>query len=267
MPILRLMFSRKWILATILVFLGSALCARLGIWQLDRLEQRRAFNAHYLATSALPALQITSEPADDLTTMEYRPVTVTGRYDFEHQVALRNRYHDNQPGYHLLSPLVLSDGTAILIERGWIPSAGNAAPADWRQYDQPGEVTLSGIIRQGQTKPDVGGVPDPEAQTHLDFWNLLNVARIAAQVPYKLLPVYIQPNPQPDNSQPPIPFQPAIEISEGPHFGYAGQWFIFATLLFFGYPLLYLRKIGLQSLQTLDTPKSGDFGVQKEEEK
>ena len=39
------MFSRKWLVATFLVFFGTAFCIRLGIWQLDRLEQRRAFNS------------------------------------------------------------------------------------------------------------------------------------------------------------------------------------------------------------------------------
>ena len=38
------LFSRRWIPATILVIVGMMITARLGIWQLDRLEQRRAFN-------------------------------------------------------------------------------------------------------------------------------------------------------------------------------------------------------------------------------
>lgn len=238
------MFSRKWIFTTLLVVLGAAVCARLGIWQLDRLEQRRAFNEHYLAATTLPPLELDSAPQADLTTMEYRAVTVTGSFDFEHQVALRNRYYDNQYGYHLLTPLILPDGTAILVERGWIPAEGNAAPADWRKYDQPGQQTIRGIIRLGQTKPDLGGVPDPplaEGQTRLDFWNIVNLERIALQTPYPLLPVFIQPNPDDARIAPPYPYQPEIEITEGPHFGYALQWFTFASILFFGYPF-YLRK-------------------------
>jgi surfeit locus 1 family protein len=245
MNILRLMFSRQWLLTTLLVVAGSALCARLGIWQLDRLEARKAFNAHYLTTSALPPLVIKSAPQDDLTQLEYCPATATGTYDPEHQVVLRNQYQDNQPGYFLLTPLVLSDKTAILVERGWIPAQGNETPVKWHQYDQPGSVTVRGILRLGETEPEIGGVPDPTlapGQTHLDQWNLVNVARIAQQVPYKLLPVFVQLNPEPARAQPPYPYQPEITIDEGPHFGYAMQWFTFATLLFFGYPLIYLRK-------------------------
>src|SRR5688572_20067771 len=118
MTVLRLMFSRTWILTTLLVVVGSIVCVCLGFWQLDRLAERRVFNAHYLATSKLPALKITSMPPDNLSQMEYRRVEVIGSYDFDHQVVLRNQYYENQSGYFLLTPLILSDGTGILVERG-----------------------------------------------------------------------------------------------------------------------------------------------------
>jgi surfeit locus 1 family protein len=122
---------------------------------------------------------------------------------------------------------------------------GNETPLDWHQYDQSGTIKVEGILRLGQTQPEIGGVPDPTlapGQTHLDAWNLVNVERIAQQVPYKMPPVFVQPNLEPDRTQPPYPYQPDIVIDEGSHFDYAMQWFAFATILFFGYPLIYLRK-------------------------
>ena len=101
----------------------------------------------------------------------------------------------------------------------------------------------------------MGGVPDPTlaaGQTRLDFWNMVNLERIGLQVPYKLVPIYIQPNPDPALTQPPYPFQPTIEISEGPHLGYAIQWFIFATILFLGYPF-FLRKQLSSQLEKQET--------------
>lgn len=244
MIVLQLMFSRRWILTTLLVVVGSLVCARLGLWQLERLEQRRAFNAHYLAESTLPPLTLPANPDDDLTKMEYRPIIISGTYDFEHQVALRNRVHNDLWGHHLLTPLILSDGTAILVERGWIPAESNQ-PSAWRTYDQPGVVTVRGIIRLGQTASEIGGVPDPtlaSGQSGLEMWNLINVERIAQQLPYTLLPVFVQPDPDPSLTQPPYPSQPEMVVEEGPHFGYALQWFTFAGLLFFGYPLFYLPR-------------------------
>jgi surfeit locus 1 family protein len=238
------LFTPKWLLTTLLVLLATAVLMRLGFWQLERLEQRRAFNEHFTLVVNLPPLNISAAPDEDLASMEYRIATVTGVYDHENQVALRNRYNDLVFGYHLITPLVLTDGSAILVNRGWIPASGNETPADWRKYDQPGEQTVSGILRLGE-EPEMGGIRDPElaeGQTRLEFWNNLHLARIARQIPQPLLPAYLQPDQPASNDQPPIiPARPEIEITEGSHQGYAMQWFTFAAMLFLGYPF-FLRK-------------------------
>jgi surfeit locus 1 family protein len=239
---LRKMFSRKWLFTTILVLLGTAVCIRLGIWQLDRLEGRREFNAQVTSMRAMPALNLNSESVDSVETNEWRAVKVTGEFDFTNQVALRNRYNGDQYGYHLLTPL-LYDGTAVLVDRGWIPADSTSTPEDWRKYDEPGEVTVTGQIRLGQTKPAFGGVADtpPADGSPLWVWNNADVERIAPQMPYPILMVIVQPDAEAGDEAPPIPSQPEIELTEGPHFSYALQWFTFATILFVGYPF-YLRK-------------------------
>jgi surfeit locus 1 family protein len=238
------MFSRQWLLATLLALAGGALCIRLGIWQLDRLEQRRAFNGHVEAMWAAEPLNPTGEPAENLTTMEYRAVILSGTYDFENQIVLRNRYFQGEYGYNLLTPLLLDDGSAVLVDRGWIPADGNDSPATWRRYDQLGPVEVQGQIRLGQARPDMGGVPDPTlapGQSKLVFWNNINLERIGQQLPYPLIDVYVQPEVDPADVAPPIPYQPELELSEGPHLGYAVQWFTFAGILVLGYPF-YVRK-------------------------
>ena len=236
------MFSRKWLLTTLLVFAGTALCIRLGIWQLDRLEQRRAFNLQFETMRGMLPLDLNITDLNDIEKMEWRPVTITGEYDFEHQVAIRNQYYGSEYGYHLMTPL-LSDGLAVFVDRGWIPADGNSAPEDWRKYDEPGVVTVIGQIRLGQSKPALGGVADalPADGSPLWVWNNGDVEKMALQLPYPALKVYIQPDLDPADEVPPIPYQPAVEITEGPHLGYAAQWFTFATILFVGYPF-FLRK-------------------------
>lgn len=239
------LFGRKWILATVLVITGAALCARLGIWQLDRLKQRRAFNAHVYAVRAMQPLDLTAGPApEDIEDMEYRAVQASGTYDFAHQVAIRNQSYNDQYGYHLLTPLILTGCGAVLVDRGWIPADGNSTPSDWRKYDGPAQVSVNGIVRLSQNTPAFGGAADPTltpGQTQLDLWVYVNVQRIGQQVPYPLLPVYIQQNPDPSRTDPPIPFQEDLDLSEGPHQGYAIQWFTFAGLLLVGYPF-FVRK-------------------------
>lgn len=236
------MFQRKWLLTTLLVLVGTALCIRLGIWQLDRLEQRRTFNAQVEWARSRPILDLDQELPENIAEMEWRAVRVTGAYDYENQVAVRNQYYNREYGYHLLTPLRFGE-QAVLVDRGWIPAEGNAVASDWRKYDESGTVAVSGQIRLGRTKPAFGGVADrlPESGARLEVWNNADLTRIAGQMPYPVLPVYIQPEPDPDDTEPPIPFQPEIELTEGSHFGYALQWFTFATILFFGYPF-FLRK-------------------------
>jgi len=233
------MFSRAWLLATLLVFAGTAFCIRMGIWQLDRLEQRRAFNSQVETMRAMELLDLNQNLPADIDSMEWRAVTVTGEYDFENQVALRNQFNGAQYGYHLITPLRFSGG-AVLVDRGFIPADGNSAPEDWRKYDEAGPVTVTGQIRLGQEKPAFGGVADADAG-RLDIWNNLNIIRISEQSPYPTLFVYVQPNETENDTVPPIPFQPEVELTEGSHFGYALQWFSFATMLFAGYPF-FLRK-------------------------
>jgi surfeit locus 1 family protein len=243
------MFQRKWLILTLLVFVGTVLCIRLGIWQLDRLEQRRAFNAQFELARGQPVLDLNEEQPENIALMEWRSVNVSGTYDFENQVAVRNQYYGSQYGYHLLTPLRFGpstdsgQATTIFVDRGWIPAEGNSAPSDWRKYDEAGTVTVSGQIRLGQAKPAIGGVADPlpEDGEKLEIWNNANITRVANQLPYPVLPFYIQPEAAPTDTEPPIPFQPEIELTEGPHFGYALQWFTFATILFIGYPF-FLRK-------------------------
>lgn len=246
--LLRKMFQRKWVLATLLVLAGTALCIRLGIWQLDRLEQRRAFNQQVESMRAMQVLDLNEEQPENIADMEWRAVSVQGEYDFANQIALRNQYYNNEYGYHLMTPLLFggpSSGSewAVLVDRGWIPADGNSTANDWRKYDEAGTVNITGQIRLGQTKPALGGVEDalPANGDTLEIWNNANLEQIQVQLPYPVLPIYIQPGADESDTQPPIPYQPTIELTEGPHMGYALQWFTFATILFVGYPF-FLRK-------------------------
>lgn len=249
MPVLKLL-SRRWWYLSLLVIVASGVMIRLGIWQLDRLSQRRAFNAQVASARTQAPFDLNQTQPENLGQMEWRQVEFTGTYDFTNQVAIRNQYFNGQYGYHLMTPLLAdsanasgSNPIAVVVDRGWIPADGNSAPAAWRRYDQAGEVKVTGQLRLGQPKPAFGGVADalPTDGSKLEIWSNADLAQIAKQIPYPVLAVYIQPNPDPNDSAPPIPVQPELDLTEGPHMGYALQWFSFAAILFFGYPF-YVRK-------------------------
>lgn len=91
---------------------------------------RRAFNTQVETMRAAAPLNLNESTPDDLASMEWRAVTVSGEYDFENQVALRDQYSEGVYGFHLITPL-LYNGTAVLVNR-WAqsPLKANSAPQD-----------------------------------------------------------------------------------------------------------------------------------------
>lgn len=235
------------VLMFIFVVSGALLCVRLGFWQLDRLEQKRKFINHYSAIANLPPLAIDkSIDYKTLIDMDYRKIIITGKFDNENNFVLRNQYHDGIPGYFLITPLKISDNLGILIERGWIPAEGNASSENWHQYDNFEVLKFAGTLRIGNIPPEIGQMKKPVSQTIIEnqlFVNDINTESIGLLLPYKLLPFFIQPDSPTENINPPIPFHPEIDVSEGPHFGYALQWFTFASILVFGYPFFLKKQI------------------------
>jgi surfeit locus 1 family protein len=245
--VLARLFSRRWLLATLLVLAAAAVMVRLGIWQLDRLEARRAFNARVIEQASEPMLVLDKDNLDlDLYSMEYRHVQVTGEYLPMDEIVLRNQVwvtvYGNEIGVKLLTPLrIEGSDTAILIDRGWIPAEDEHERS---AYVVPGTVTVSGQLRRAETDYSLSFNADPTLapdEERLDVWNRLDLQRVAEQMDTALLPVYVQIVPDAVQSQPPFANPPELDLSEGSHFGYAVQWFSFATLLLVGYPF-YARR-------------------------
>jgi surfeit locus 1 family protein len=251
MRMITALFSRRWLLVTLVVVILLAIMVRLGFWQLDRRADRRANNARIIKQLQLETLELAGTALQsDLAGMEYRSVSVTGRYDFENQVTLRNQAYQLEFGAHLLTPLKIEGSNlAVLVDRGWIPQDSYLS-GDWDRYNEPGLVRVHGVIRRAQGKPEIGSIGDPvpaAGEPPLLAWNLANVAAIARQIPYDLLPVYIQKSPDPQNPTPPYPdtasmtqpypVDPPLDLTEGNHLSYALQWFTFAAIFLVGYPV------------------------------
>lgn len=239
------LLSRRWLLATLLVIAAVALMIRLGIWQLDRLETRRAYNARVLEQQSEAILNLDEENISlDLYSMEYRQVVVHGQYLPEEEIVLRNQPWQGELGVQLFTPLLIEDaGQIILVQRGWIP--GNQSdPQSRTHFAEPGSIAVSGVIRRAETDFGVQLRPDPTLapdESRLDAWNNLDLERLGSQMEFPLLPVYLQRIPDGQDISPPYAQILVLDLTEGPHLGYAGQWFLFALLLGLGYPV-FVRK-------------------------
>lgn len=244
---IRQMFTRKMLPLFLLSIIAVGVTIRLGIWQLDRLEQRREFNARVNSQIEQPELVLNNETVyEDISGMEYRQVKVIGEYDHSQEVAIRNQHWENQWGVHLVTPLII-EGTdvAILVDRGWIPAEDYESGA-WDKYSEPGRVEVNGVIRASKYKADFGGRTDPTpipGNEKKVTWDFVNVEGISSQITFSLLNGYIQQAPEDAWVDLPYRSQPKLDLTEGPHQGYAIQWFTFAVIAAVGFPLyVYLRN-------------------------
>ena len=210
----------------------AATCVGLGFWQLRRLEERRALNATILGRRS--AAPISIEGVSRGAGEPYRRADARGTYDAQHEVLLFGRSLDGEAGHQVVTPLVLPNGGAILVVRGWVPFAMQTAPV--RGAAPPAtEVEVNGALipdeGDGSTTPDTDGII-----------RVLDVVGIASTLPYDVFPLPLQlaeqTPPQPGSLPTPVPIS---ELSEGPHLSYAIQWFAFALVAVAGAAILLRR--------------------------
>jgi cytochrome oxidase assembly protein ShyY1 len=247
----RVLLKPRWILSHLFVLacVVGMVCA--GLWQVRRLEERRDANAEIRAAGELPTAPIdevlpsgVQTTPEEVDAAQWRSVTVTGTYAEDDQVLVSNRTYEGAPGFWVITPLVQADGTALAVNRGWVPY--DVQPeGPWDRFAPPtAAVTVTGQVRVPQVRSS-GLVEGPSDATDEDLRVLarVDVGRLQQQVDAGLYPLYLdlrtQSPAQPDAVPVPVP-EP--ELGEGPHLGYAGQWVIFTLLTLIVYPLL-LRRV------------------------
>jgi cytochrome oxidase assembly protein ShyY1 len=235
----RFLLRPRWLAGLGLVVLVAVTFTRLGVWQLHRLDERRAYEdlvASRLAAAPVPLDEVLAggAGADEI---RYRPVTASGTFDTTHEVILYGRTQGDQSGNHVLTPLILDDGTAVAVDRGWVPFEDDSPPlADAAPPD--GTVRVSGVL----LAPEVATAPTSSAAPTTTFAKV-DLGTLAAQVPYPLAPAYLllgsqQPAPEALPLVAPLP-DPA---DAPPHLSYAIQWFSFATIAVVGFVVLVRRE-------------------------
>jgi surfeit locus 1 family protein len=229
-------FRPRWIVLHLAVLAMTALFVSLGLWQLRRLDERREFNSRIRTQAELPPVE---DPSDG--DLAYRRAELTGRYDADGEVVLRNRTLHGRAGNHVLTPLVLDDGTAVIVDRGWVPleldepPVAEAAPPD-------GEVTVSGVLRPEESRRPLSG-DDPATGT-LRTVRRVDPGRLDRQLPYDVARLWLlRQDPDAPSDQLPVPAE-LPELSDGPHLPYAIQWFAFIPIAWAVYVVLLRRGRG-----------------------
>jgi cytochrome oxidase assembly protein ShyY1 len=246
----RFLLTPRWLGILVTILVAATACVLLGNWQWGRYELRHSVNAKIDASAASGAIPLEQllpaagtspgtagpRPSDDAA---WRRVTATGTYDAANVVLVRGRTVNDDLGFEIVTPLVLADGSAVLVDRGWVPAVAGGAFAQPVVPPTPaGTVTVEGMLRLSESH---GKGVDRAADGKLETRRIA-VGQIASQLPYRVYGGFValdKQTPPADAAFVPIPVD---HQNDWLNFGYTIQWWIFAGMALLGYVWLARRE-------------------------
>jgi surfeit locus 1 family protein len=214
----------RWLAGHTLAVSAVLVFVLLGAWQLRRHDEKVELRDVVAAAVAAAPTPISEVPEG-----AFANVWMIGEFSNDLEARLL-RSRGGVSGYEVLTPVILEDGTALLVDRGWVA-------LDVDSYDAPpsGAVKIGGVLWPAQ---EVTAVSEsmPEYVRGADPAIFERFSEASFRSEYLVLTEI-------------SPFDPEVlqlpeigEVSLGPHLGYAGQWFLFAGVVLVGYPLLLRRR-------------------------
>jgi len=232
--------SRTWPWA-LLTIAACALFVTLGRWQWSRGEHRAAQWAEFEASeSATIARDAT---ATEIATLpRFTRVRLSGVLDGAHQFLLDNISDAGRAGYEVLTPLRLADGTAVLVDRGWVQGSGyrdrlpdvalESASAPRTISGRVGALPVAGVA--------AGRVPPPASGEWPRLASFPAHEDLAAVLPYPLAAGVVLLDPADPQGYARRWRPPGLEPAR--HFSYAVQWWAFAALALVLFVVLNFRR-------------------------
>ena len=225
------------LLAPTLWFLpGLALLIGLGVWQLQRLQEKEALIASVEAGMKAPPVPFDAalkqgEAAD------YHHVQLIGHFLHDKELYVFSRGPMGAVGVDIVTPLVQDNGETVLVDRGFVPEALRN-PATRAAGQVEGDIAVTGVLRQTQ-KP---GMFTPAANRQARFWFVKDVPEMAAALGVAAPPVIVEADATPNPGGWPLGGRTQIDFPND-HLQYAITWFGLALALTAVY-LLYHRSKG-----------------------
>ena len=208
----------------------------LGTWQLERLEWKEGLIATRTARSTGPEIALPADAAP-AASYEWSRTRATGRLLNDKELYLAARSMNGNVGYRVVTPLLEADGSAVLIDRGWIPNE-RKDPGTRAAGELAGEVAIGGLLRGSQRQSWL--VPDNEPQHNVWFYVDTAAMGAAAGLAHTH-PYFIEADATPNPGGYPIGGQSNLELPNN-HLQYAITWYCFALTLAVIY-VLYHRKL------------------------
>ena len=241
-------FSFKPNLAmTVLALLTVGLCVKAGLWQLNKASLKQALQVQLSTRQTEQPVEINNIHADNIKNLDelrYKRVKLSGVYDTRYQVLVDNQVENTVAGYHVITPLKLSDSQLyVLINRGWIPRSnaqidGLFVPPVVENPD--GLQRIEGDITLPSAKFFTLESPATNSAGWQTVWQNLDLTRYVKSVPFTVQPYIVRLSANNaggfTRNWPP----PGDRVRM--HLGYAYQWFGFAMTLLVIYVVLNVKR-------------------------
>lgn len=234
-------------------FIVSALLLSLGVWQLNRAEEKRTMLELAAASAAAPAVPLI-EYQDSLfdAAERYARVTITGVWKPKNQWLWDNRISEGKAGYEVLTPFQTLSGLTVLVNRGWVPvgQSRSTLPDVSVGFDNPQATTIDSGIEPPQTitiegvltRPSKGLASGPAIEPSTGWpkrVQYLDYAVFGEALGVSLVPALVQAR----GIDAPVSeawhlkgnWEPTETFGPSRHLGYAVQWFALLITLCFLY--------------------------------
>ena len=189
----RFKFSLKTTLVCIIL---AGLMIRAAIWQASRYEQKQVLITELTARLKIPIEKLNPQLENIKKEPEkftHRRFEISGEFDFENEILLKNRRHNDIPGYFIITPLKLDNAKDyILVSRGFIPKK-LAALDKRKQFQKNKNVSFTGLAKASVNQKFFLAPEDKFPATgKLTEWLRVDIGKIEKQLSYKLLPLYFE---------------------------------------------------------------------------
>lgn len=203
---------------------------RLGVWQLDRADQKHTLYLQQKAKSERASVPFGSLDVQNaqLQELRYTNTEVSGRYLSQGTIFIDNQVLNGQVGYQVFSPfLPTGSQTLLLVNRGWVPVGESRETAP--SVDTPSvPLKLLGRLNNPPAQPPMWD--DDYAVAQGAVWAYLPIEQYAAQFQFDVLPLVLELAPdQTFDAQLRVAWSGVKQNGAAKHQGYALQWFAMAA--------------------------------------
>lgn len=188
---------------TIIAVLLMLVCARLSYWQWERHLEKVSLIQNMETRMRKPITPISEIIKESSVGSEvsYRRVHIEGEYDFQHEMVLKNRRLETAPGMFALTPLKIKNSNdVIIVSRGFIPFL-KSGREERKIYQNETNANFIGLLKESMTR-SMFAAKDPEAgekNPWVDEWLRADIEAMQKQLPYKVLPFYVEVMGAPDS--------------------------------------------------------------------